>query len=374
MEKTALITGVTGQTGSYLASLLLDKGYKVHGLKRRTSLFNTERVDHLYQDPHLPEARLRLHHADMTDAANLIRIIQQVQPDEIYNLAAQSHVAVSFEQPEHAADGIGTLRLLEAIRILSRTKKTPFYQTRTSELYGLLQEVPQKETTPSYPRSPTPRSFALTPKRQSRWPSSCPVGTWTRGHASGPHSSLLICPARRAPARSTRLRNVEAPINNPSGLQNLWMDGSVKLDMPAKGIDFEFSCSSAQPTYFAGGAASQPVHDWLRRSWHKQAFIQFETCLHAGMAPVIVRVWGETSHISWSWLQPRLDFTASFETQALRTSREPPLHQTVGTCAATTSSCGSTSSSMSTKPLKRASLTRKLLQKPIENLTLQSGR
>jgi GDPmannose 4,6-dehydratase len=122
MEKTALITGVTGQTGSYLASLLLDKGYKVHGLKRRTSLFNTERVDHLYQDPHLPEARLRLHHADMTDAANLIRIIQQVQPDEIYNLAAQSHVAVSFEMPEYTAnaDALGTLRLLEAIRLQHR--------------------------------------------------------------------------------------------------------------------------------------------------------------------------------------------------------------------------------------------------------------
>jgi len=156
MEKTALITGVTGQTGSYLASLLLDKGYKVHGLKRRTSLFNTERVDHLYQDPHLPEARLRLHHADMTDAANLIRIIQQVQPDEIYNLAAQSHVAVSFEMPEYTAnaDALGTLRLLEAIRILGLERRTRFYQASTSEMFGGMGEAMQSESTPFHPRSP----------------------------------------------------------------------------------------------------------------------------------------------------------------------------------------------------------------------------
>ena len=154
--KTALITGVTGQDGAYLAELLLEKGYEVHGIKRRASLFNTDRVDHLYQDPHEKNPRFKLHYGDLTDSTNLIRIVQQVQPDEIYNLGAMSHVAVSFEQPEYTADadGIGTLRLLEAIRILGLTKKTRFYQASTSELYGLVQEIPQKETTPFYPRSP----------------------------------------------------------------------------------------------------------------------------------------------------------------------------------------------------------------------------
>jgi GDPmannose 4,6-dehydratase len=156
MTKTALITGVTGQDGAYLAELLLDKGYTVHGIKRRASLFNTDRVDHLYQDPHVEHARFKLHYGDLADSTNLIRIVQQVQPDEIYNLGAMSHVAVSFEQPEYTADvdGIGTLRLLEAIRILGLTKKTRFYQASTSELYGLVQETPQRETTPFYPRSP----------------------------------------------------------------------------------------------------------------------------------------------------------------------------------------------------------------------------
>ena len=156
MTKTALITGVTGQDGAYLAELLLSKGYIVHGIKRRSSLFNTDRVDHLYQDPHVDQQNFKLHYGDLTDSTNLIRIVQQVQPDEIYNLGAMSHVAVSFEQPEYTADadGIGTLRLLEAIRILGLTKKTRFYQASTSELYGLVQETPQKETTPFYPRSP----------------------------------------------------------------------------------------------------------------------------------------------------------------------------------------------------------------------------
>jgi GDPmannose 4,6-dehydratase len=154
--KKALITGITGQDGSYLAELLLEKGYEVHGIKRRSSQFNTDRIDHLYQDPHDKGRRLVLHYGDMTDSTNLIRIIQSVQPDEIYNLAAQSHVAVSFETPEYTAnaDAIGPLRILEAIRILGLEKKTRFYQASTSELYGLVQEIPQKETTPFYPRSP----------------------------------------------------------------------------------------------------------------------------------------------------------------------------------------------------------------------------
>lgn len=154
--KIALITGITGQDGAYLAELLLEKGYEVHGIKRRSSLFNTDRIDHLYQDPHETARRLVLHYGDMTDSSSLIRIIQQVQPDEIYNLAAQSHVAVSFEEPEYTAnsDALGTLRILEAIRILGLEKKTRFYQASTSELFGLVQEVPQKETTPFYPRSP----------------------------------------------------------------------------------------------------------------------------------------------------------------------------------------------------------------------------
>ncbi len=154
--KTALITGVNGQDGAYLAELLLEKGYMVHGIKRRSSLINTNRIDHLYQDPHEKEVRFRLHYGDMTDSTNLIRIIQETQPDEIYNLAAMSHVKVSFDTPEYTAnaDGIGTLRLLEALRILGLEKKTRIYQASTSELYGLVQEVPQKETTPFYPRSP----------------------------------------------------------------------------------------------------------------------------------------------------------------------------------------------------------------------------
>ena len=154
--KVALITGVTGQDGAYLAEFLLNKGYEVHGLKRRTSLFNTDRIDHLYQDPHEKNRRFVLHHGDMTDSSSLVRIIQQTQPDEIYNLAAQSHVAVSFEEPEYTAnsDALGALRVLEAIRILGLEKKTRFYQASTSELYGLVQEIPQKETTPFYPRSP----------------------------------------------------------------------------------------------------------------------------------------------------------------------------------------------------------------------------
>jgi GDPmannose 4,6-dehydratase len=155
-NKAALITGITGQDGSYLVQLLLDKGYVVHGIKRRASSFNTQRIDHLYRDPHEEGVRFFLHHGDMTDSSSLLRIIQQTQPDEIYNLAAQSHVAVSFEEPEYTAnsDALGTLRLLEAIRILGLEKKTRFYQASTSELYGLVQEVPQKETTPFYPRSP----------------------------------------------------------------------------------------------------------------------------------------------------------------------------------------------------------------------------
>ena len=156
MAKTALITGITGQDGSYLAELLIEKGYEVHGIKRRASSLNTERIDHLYQDPHELDPRFILHYGDLTDSTNLIRIIQQVQPDEIYNLGAQSHVAVSFEAPEYTAnsDALGTLRILEAVRILDLTKKTRIYQASTSELFGLVQEVPQRENTPFYPRSP----------------------------------------------------------------------------------------------------------------------------------------------------------------------------------------------------------------------------
>jgi GDPmannose 4,6-dehydratase len=155
-QKVALITGITGQDGSYLAEFLLEKGYIVHGIKRRASLFNTQRIDHIYQDPHIEHANFKLHYGDLSDTSNLIRIVQETQPDEIYNLGAQSHVAVSFESPEYTADvdAIGTLRLLEAIRILGLDKKTRFYQASTSELYGLVQEIPQKETTPFYPRSP----------------------------------------------------------------------------------------------------------------------------------------------------------------------------------------------------------------------------
>ena len=154
--KVALITGITGQDGAYLAEFLLKKGYEVHGMKRRTSLFNTDRIDHLYQDPHVPNRRFFLHHGDLTDSSSLTRVIQQVQPDELYNLGAQSHVAVSFEEPEYTAnsDALGALRILEAIRILGLEKRTRFYQASTSELYGLVREIPQKETTPFYPRSP----------------------------------------------------------------------------------------------------------------------------------------------------------------------------------------------------------------------------
>src|SRR5574343_1979298 len=154
--KTALITGVTGQDGAYLAELLLSKGYMVHGIKRRASMFNTQRIDHIYEDPHVSNVRFKLHYGDLTDSSNLTRILQQVQPDEVYNLGAQSHVAVSFEAPEYTADvdAMGTLRLLEAIRFLGLEKKTRFYQASTSELYGLVQEIPQKETTPFHPRSP----------------------------------------------------------------------------------------------------------------------------------------------------------------------------------------------------------------------------
>ena len=156
MTKTALITGITGQDGSYLAEFLLEKGYEVHGIKRRASSFNTQRIDHIYQDPHSNHQRLKLHYGDLTDSSNLTRILAEVQPDEVYNLGAQSHVAVSFESPEYTADvdAMGTLRLLEAIRFLGMEKKTRFYQASTSELYGLVQEVPQSETTPFYPRSP----------------------------------------------------------------------------------------------------------------------------------------------------------------------------------------------------------------------------
>ena len=155
-NKVALITGITGQDGSYLAEFLLEKGYVVHGIKRRASSFNTQRIDHIYQDPHIENANFKLHYGDLTDTSNLVRIIQETHPDEIYNLGAQSHVAVSFESPEYTADvdAIGTLRILESIRILALEKKTRFYQASTSELYGLVQEIPQKETTPFYPRSP----------------------------------------------------------------------------------------------------------------------------------------------------------------------------------------------------------------------------
>jgi GDPmannose 4,6-dehydratase len=156
LMKKALITGITGQDGAYLAEFLLNKGYEVHGIKRRSSLFNTQRIDHIYEDPHIPDRHLHLHYGDLSDSTNLIRIIQEVQPDEIYNLGAMSHVQVSFEEPEYTAnvDAIGTLRILEAIRLLGLTKKTKFYQASTSELYGLVQAVPQSETTPFYPRSP----------------------------------------------------------------------------------------------------------------------------------------------------------------------------------------------------------------------------
>ena len=154
--KKALITGITGQDGSYLAELLLEKGYEVHGIKRRSSMFNTQRVDHIYEDPHVERQRFKLHYGDLTDTSNIIRLLSEVEPDEVYNLGAQSHVAVSFESPEYTVDvdGVGTLRILEGIRVLGLEKKTKFYQASTSELYGLVQETPQSETTPFYPRSP----------------------------------------------------------------------------------------------------------------------------------------------------------------------------------------------------------------------------
>ena len=156
MTKRALITGITGQDGAYLAEFLLDKGYEVHGIKRRSSSFNTDRIDHLYQDPHEAGARMHLHYGDLTDATNVVRVIQSVQPEEIYNLAAQSHVAVSFETPEYTAnaDALGALRILEAIRILGLEKRTRFYQASTSEMFGKVQETPQRETSPFYPRAP----------------------------------------------------------------------------------------------------------------------------------------------------------------------------------------------------------------------------
>ena len=165
MVKKALITGVTGQDGSYLAELLLEKGYEVHGIKRRSSIFNTQRIDHLYQDPHDPSPRFKLHYGDLSDTSNLTRIIHQVEPDEVYNLGAQSHVAVSFEAPEYTADvdALGTLRLLEAIRFLGFEKKTRFYQASTSELFGLVQEIPQRETTPFHPALAICRCQALFP-------------------------------------------------------------------------------------------------------------------------------------------------------------------------------------------------------------------
>ena len=154
--KKAIITGITGQDGSYLAELLLEKGYEVHGIKRRSSIFNTQRVDHIYEDPHVEQQRFKLHYGDLTDTSNIIRLLSEIEPDEVYNLGAQSHVAVSFESPEYTVDvdGVGTLRILEGIRTLGLEKKTKFYQASTSELYGLVQETPQKETTPFYPRSP----------------------------------------------------------------------------------------------------------------------------------------------------------------------------------------------------------------------------
>jgi len=166
--KKALITGVTGQEGAYLAEFLLEKGYEVHGIKRRTSLFNTDRIDHLYQDPHDKDLRFVLHYGDMTDSSSLIRIIQQIQPSEIYNLAAQSHVAVSFEEPEYTADSdaLGALRLLEAIRILRLAEQTCYYHASTSELFGKVQEIPQRETTPFYPRSPYAVAKQPLPSRQ----------------------------------------------------------------------------------------------------------------------------------------------------------------------------------------------------------------
>ena len=165
MSKIALITGVTGQDGAYLSEFLLQKGYTVHGIKRRSSLFNTDRINHLYQDPHESNRKFILHYGDLTDSTNLIRIIQEVQPDEIYNLGAMSHVKVSFDTPEYTAntDGIGTLRILEAVRLLGLEKRTKIYQASTSELYGLVQEIPQRETTPFYPRSPFPVNSSSTP-------------------------------------------------------------------------------------------------------------------------------------------------------------------------------------------------------------------
>jgi len=170
-QKIALITGVTGQDGAYLAEFLLGKGYEVHGIKRRTSLFNTDRIDHLYQDPHEKNRKFVLHHGDMTDSSSLVRIIQQVKPDEIYNLAAQSHVAVSFEEPEYTAnsDALGALRVLEAIRILGMEKKTRFYQASTSELFGLVQETPQKETTPFYSSNSTTWRMAASSSWRRGW-------------------------------------------------------------------------------------------------------------------------------------------------------------------------------------------------------------
>ena len=198
--KKALITGITGQDGAYLAELLLKKGYEVHGIKRRASLFNTDRIDHLYQDPHESEQRFFLHYGDLTDATNLIRIIQLVQPDEIYNLAAQSHVQVSFESPEYTAnaDGLGTLRLLEAIRILGLQEKSKFYQASTSELYGLVQEVPQNEKTPFYPRSPYAVASSMPTGSRSITgkPITCLPVTGSFSTVSHPYGEKLLSPAK----------------------------------------------------------------------------------------------------------------------------------------------------------------------------------
>src|SRR5579863_3191074 len=208
--KRALITGITDQDGAYLAELLLDKGYEVHGIKRRASSFNTDRIDHLYQDPHERGVRLHLHYGDLTDASNLIRIIQQVQPDEIYNLAAQSHVGVSFETPEYTAnsDAVGTLRVLEAIRILGLGERTRFYQASTSEMFGKVQEVPQRETTPFYPRSPygaarcmPSGSRSITARPMACMPATASCSTTNRRSAARPSS----------PARSRAVSRVCAP-------------------------------------------------------------------------------------------------------------------------------------------------------------------
>ena len=214
MSRKALITGITGQDGAYLAEFLLAKGYEVHGIKRRASSFNTDRIDHLYQDPHDKGVKLHLHYGDLTDATNLIRIVQLVQPDEIYNLAAQSHVAVSFETPEYTAnaDALGTLRILEAIRILGLEHRTRFYQASTSEMFGKVQETPQRETTPFYPRSPSwrrQRSAASAPTTPIR-PISCATTCRSRPTSSTPPGAMACrscCSSARAASTRSSRRN-----------------------------------------------------------------------------------------------------------------------------------------------------------------------